>query len=87
MISNVCPLCLPAAAGTELTGTSFILYVSIVRIETTLHLINQASSPLRGRWVKLSFIAQDSTLLPSMEVWAVLSPNVNVHAPTPFKGL
>jgi len=88
MMDNVCPICLPAAAGTELTGTSSIFYVIIVHIKTTLHLtISQASSPLQDCWVKLSFIAQDSTLLPSVEVWTVLISNVAVHAPTSTKGL
>jgi len=37
MMNNVCSLCIPAAAGTQFTGTSFMLYVIIVHIEMALH--------------------------------------------------
>lgn len=87
MMNNVCSLCIPAAAGTQFTGTSFVLDVIIVHTETALHskLIEVlhrceiAGSSFRS-------LPKIPHCCPPWKFGSCLRPNVAVRAPTPAKG-
>ncbi len=67
---NACILCITAAAGTELADAyslSTVICLSEEKVFTTL----EPSSTTRSCSVRLSPIAENSSLLPPVGVWAV----------------
>ncbi len=76
--NNACPLCITAAAGTELAGASSPGTVKLgaystpnLRPRRQGFTIRRPSSPTRRCCVRLSPIAQNSPLLPPVGVWTV----------------
>lgn len=88
MMNNVCSLCIPAAAGTQFTGTSFVFYVIIVHTEMALHSTKVevhhhceiAGSSFRS-------LPKIPHCCPPWKFGSCLRPNVAVRAPTPARGL
>jgi hypothetical protein len=89
-MSNTCPPCLTAAAGTELAGAKFFLDLAWTSIfisfrNEVLQLEQIFFTPTLNDWVRLSPIAQDSTLLPSTKYGPYSNPIVVVRPPRPTK--